>query len=330
MKTTNVGVLALVAGGMCSAAWAQSPCNNGNYEVADLLNPSAPSGWKTDNPGPCYWGDAANGDLARNGTRSVVVGETGSGAVGTFHSWNTDRFDFFANGGLGAFFDYRLRWNGGTVRMHYYYAIRANEALPVEVPASFSVSIKGAGDPNQDNIKFDGFAPANCVYQITGHTGGQWRRMAYTWTQASYQAAILANATPDPNCVGVPGVSCPPYFQVPTIRFGQCVWPNRIKVVLGRFNPASGVAGSGKIFMDDFWIGQGGDVAGSGQIEGLDGQLTADDIIVFINWFFASDPRADIAGSGQTAGSDGQYTADDIIVFINEFFASDALPNCPA
>jgi hypothetical protein len=62
------------------------------------------------------------------------------------------------------------------------------------------------------------------------------------------------------------------------------------------------------------------DVAGAGQTIGPDGELTADDIIVFINWFFASDARADVAGAGQTIGADGQFTADDIIVFINRFF----------
>jgi hypothetical protein len=63
------------------------------------------------------------------------------------------------------------------------------------------------------------------------------------------------------------------------------------------------------------------DVAGPGQVAGADGELTADDIIVFIGWFFASDTRADVAGAGQTVGADGQFTADDIILFINRFFA---------
>jgi hypothetical protein len=63
------------------------------------------------------------------------------------------------------------------------------------------------------------------------------------------------------------------------------------------------------------------DVAGAGQVIGSDNQLTADDIIVFIGWFFVADTRADVAGSGQTAGADGQFTADDIILFINRFFA---------
>jgi hypothetical protein len=62
------------------------------------------------------------------------------------------------------------------------------------------------------------------------------------------------------------------------------------------------------------------DVAGTGQTIGYNGELSADDIIVFVNWFFASDPRADVAGAGQTIGADGNWSADDIIVFINRFF----------
>jgi hypothetical protein len=63
------------------------------------------------------------------------------------------------------------------------------------------------------------------------------------------------------------------------------------------------------------------DLAGPGQTDGPDGNLTADDLIVFINRFFASDPRADIARPGQAIGPDGAFTADDLIVFVNRFFA---------
>ncbi len=62
------------------------------------------------------------------------------------------------------------------------------------------------------------------------------------------------------------------------------------------------------------------DIAGSGQTIGADGSVSADDIILFNNWFFAADPRADIAGSGQTLGADGNITADDQIVFVNYYF----------
>jgi hypothetical protein len=63
------------------------------------------------------------------------------------------------------------------------------------------------------------------------------------------------------------------------------------------------------------------DVAGPGQSVGPDGRLTADDIIVFIGWYFAGDPRADVAGPSLSVNPDGVLSADDIIVFINRFFA---------
>jgi hypothetical protein len=62
------------------------------------------------------------------------------------------------------------------------------------------------------------------------------------------------------------------------------------------------------------------DIAGPGQSPGGDFELTADDVIVFINWFSASDTRADIAGPGQTPGSDTEHTADDLILFMSRFF----------
>jgi hypothetical protein len=63
-----------------------------------------------------------------------------------------------------------------------------------------------------------------------------------------------------------------------------------------------------------------GDIASPGQLPASDGERTADDLIVFVNWFFAQDSRADIAGPGQIPGADAQFTADDLIVFVNRFF----------
>ncbi len=70
-----------------------------------------------------------------------------------------------------------------------------------------------------------------------------------------------------------------------------------------------------------YTFGNPSDIAGPGQSLGSDNTLTADDIIVFLNWFFASDTRADVAGSGQTTTPDGAFTADDIIIFLDGFFA---------
>jgi len=65
------------------------------------------------------------------------------------------------------------------------------------------------------------------------------------------------------------------------------------------------------------------DVASPGPVAGPDGELTADDVILFITWFAGveGDARADIAGPGPSAGADGERTADDVIFFINRFVA---------
>ncbi|MCU0688202.1 MAG: right-handed parallel beta-helix repeat-containing protein [Phycisphaerales bacterium] len=63
------------------------------------------------------------------------------------------------------------------------------------------------------------------------------------------------------------------------------------------------------------------DVAGPNQAVGADAQLTADDIIVFLGWYFANDLRADFAGPNQGPAPDGILTADDIIVFLGLYFA---------
>ncbi|MCU0689322.1 MAG: hypothetical protein MUE97_06250, partial [Phycisphaerales bacterium] len=62
------------------------------------------------------------------------------------------------------------------------------------------------------------------------------------------------------------------------------------------------------------------DVAGANQWPEPDGELTADDIIVFLARYFRGDGRADVAGANQAPTPDGQFSADDIIVFLNRYF----------
>ncbi|MFN7396123.1 MAG: GC-type dockerin domain-anchored protein, partial [bacterium] len=64
-------------------------------------------------------------------------------------------------------------------------------------------------------------------------------------------------------------------------------------------------------------------VSGPGQnTVTIDEELTADDIIVFLNRFFANDLASNVSGPGQnTTALDNELTADDIIVFLNRFFA---------
>ncbi len=61
------------------------------------------------------------------------------------------------------------------------------------------------------------------------------------------------------------------------------------------------------------------DVSGPGVLDGFDGELTADDVIFFINRFTANSPIADIGGPGGSTTPDGERTADDIILFIGRF-----------
>ena len=64
------------------------------------------------------------------------------------------------------------------------------------------------------------------------------------------------------------------------------------------------------------------DIAGPGAGGSPDGELTADDIIAFVQAFTAANlSTADIAGPGGSAGPDGELTADDIIAFVNAFIA---------
>ncbi|MCU0688242.1 MAG: hypothetical protein MUE97_00655 [Phycisphaerales bacterium] len=101
---------------------------------------------------------------------------------------------------------------------------------------------------------------------------------------------------------------------------------------LYRINPATGAAAAiGSVGTSNLlglaWVAPCGptactpsDVAGPNQTVGPDGVLTADDIIVFLGWFFATDTRADVAGANQSTTPDSQFTADDIIVFLGRYF----------
>lgn len=63
------------------------------------------------------------------------------------------------------------------------------------------------------------------------------------------------------------------------------------------------------------------DVAGLGSMPGHDARLTVDDIVFYINRFFAADLAvADIAGIGGTPHSDGEVTVDDLVFFLDQFF----------
>lgn len=84
-----------------------------------------------------------------------------------------------------------------------------------------------------------------------------------------------------------------------------------------------GSTGSGRIYRLVPSSGQPAlaDIAGPNQVLGADGQFSADDIIVYLGWFFAGQAEADIAGPNQSTIVDQQLSADDIIVFLSAYFA---------
>ena len=64
------------------------------------------------------------------------------------------------------------------------------------------------------------------------------------------------------------------------------------------------------------------DVAGLGGSQGCDGQNSADDIVFYLDRFFASDVAvADLVSLGGGGTPDGQVTPDDLIAFLAAFFA---------
>jgi hypothetical protein len=63
------------------------------------------------------------------------------------------------------------------------------------------------------------------------------------------------------------------------------------------------------------------DLGVQGGAPGSDASLDNNDFIVFIDYFFAHDPRADFGVQGGVPGHDGLFDNNDFIVFIDQFFA---------
>lgn len=68
------------------------------------------------------------------------------------------------------------------------------------------------------------------------------------------------------------------------------------------------------------------DIAKQGGQVGADGQVTVDDLVMFLSRFFAGDLTvADLVSQGGTELPDGQVTVDDLVYFLSRFFGP-----CPA
>jgi hypothetical protein len=147
---------------------------------------------------------------------------------------------------------------------------------------------------------------------------------------AAQYPSVVAISQPD-DCFrgGVPNVSNLSFAQICGAATGSFVLDAgtyRLQIANAYFDGIGCGAG-----YEQYWLSLSGravvvpcgpsDIAGPGQSAGADGELTADDIIVYLNAFFAGDPIGDVAGPGQSPDSDREFTADDIIVFLNRFFA---------
>ena len=65
------------------------------------------------------------------------------------------------------------------------------------------------------------------------------------------------------------------------------------------------------------------DVAQLGGSPGADGQLTPDDLVLFLQQFFNNNLAVcDIATLGGNPGADGQITPDDLVLFLSLFFSN--------
>ncbi|HYD01569.1 MAG TPA: GC-type dockerin domain-anchored protein [Phycisphaerales bacterium] len=63
------------------------------------------------------------------------------------------------------------------------------------------------------------------------------------------------------------------------------------------------------------------DLGAQGGIPGQDGVLDNNDFVVFIDYFFSSNPAADVGQQGGQPGSDAAFDNNDFVVFIDLFFA---------
>ncbi|HYD00058.1 MAG TPA: GC-type dockerin domain-anchored protein [Phycisphaerales bacterium] len=63
------------------------------------------------------------------------------------------------------------------------------------------------------------------------------------------------------------------------------------------------------------------DLGQQGGVQGADGVLDNNDFVIFIDYFFNSNPLADLGVQGGLPGADGAFDNNDFVVFIDEFFA---------
>ncbi|MBL8759165.1 MAG: hypothetical protein JNK35_12130 [Phycisphaerae bacterium] len=327
MKTS--AVIALASTGLvASAAWGQTPCasppencaTNPSFEIGDFGNPNAiePQGWHNhSDPQDCIWRRNDDGRLpavtARTGERFLQV--TAPSPSG-FRSFSTDKRNFFAPG--FPFYDIAIDFvNGGDIVVEAYFMVPESDPITGPGFAAMKLNMKGAADPNQDNISLDPFSNEGPeTFRITGHTCGQWVLYRAVWPIATARQQIQSFM------VGTPPDQRPydPMFD------GV---PNRLKIVLAHFH--NNEPASGAVFWDDVRMVQ----LAPGEVPppptplngdplcppscladyNGDGNVDPDDLADYISCYFTMPPcdRADVNG-------DSNADPDDLADFIALFF----------
>ena len=109
------------------------------------------------------------------------------------------------------------------------------------------------------------------------------------------------------------------FITVGAMLPGQQVWVR----IGGNNATASTAVGPGTLTMTLTPIKcNAADVAVLGGSAGFDGQLTADDVVLYLASFFANDLTiADLVGLGGNPPPDGQLTPDDLVYFLDQFFS---------
>ncbi len=191
---------------------------------------------------------------------------------------------------------------------------RSSDGFSVRLPANAIVT-NGAfrSVPYHSSERID-----NSPYTVTSTDGrvGFATNMSYSLTQAF---AGVGTVNMDPNTLR--------WGALQNYRFVANVPPvvGTAKLDLWRGAPDATGYQSGVVAVNQILVPSActADIAGPGPSATPDGELTADDVIYFLNNFTANNLTvADVSGPGLSPDADNELTADDIIRFINSFISN--------
>ena len=235
--------------------------------------------------------------------------------------------------------------DNGNGTWHYEYAVynhnsdRSGYSLSVPLPITANVTNRGfwfpfthSGEPytNQPWTTNTQGQMLNATGQVISEVPGAW-----TWDVVPGKVTVRADANYDTN----PNANAIRWGTMYTFWFDADVAPTTGKATIALFKPPysgshpSAAAPAGRTADDLASAAIAGglpvpqscvaDVAALGGAVGADGQLSADDIVVYLTNFFADNlVVADLASLGGAGTPDGAITSDDLVYFLSAFFTS--------